>query len=123
MKTDISNREDILILMKAFYDQLLLDKKMAYLFNDVAKIDMEKHLPIIVDFWEMVLFQTSGYQKNVMKVHQLLNEKSPITKEHFDIWLRTFNEIIDEKFEGDHVIIAKQRALSIATMMQIKMIR
>lgn len=118
--TDITNRIDIDIILRSFYQKLLLDKRIAYIFTDVAKIDLEKHLPIIGDFWEMVLFQTGNYQKNVLRIHQDLNQQSPITKEHFQIWLYNFNLTIDELYQGDNATIAKQRAQSVATVMQIK---
>ena len=121
LKKDIENRADIEHLMKAFYSVLLSDASISYIFTDVAKMNMEAHLPIIVDFWEMVLFQKGGYQKNVMAIHQRLNEQSPFTREHFQIWLRYFNQTVDDLFDGDNARNAKQRALSVATMMQIKM--
>ncbi|GAC1584678.1 MAG: hypothetical protein NVS3B19_01080 [Ginsengibacter sp.] len=121
LKKDIENRADIKKLMQAFYGVLLNDASISYIFTDVAKMNMESHLPIIVDFWEMVLFQKGGYQKNVMAIHQRLNEQSPFTREHFQIWLRYFNQTVDELFDGDNARNAKQRALSVATMMQIKM--
>ena len=118
--TDINNRIDIDIILRSFYQKLLLDKRIAYIFTDVAKIDLEKHLPIIGDFWEMVLFHTGNYQKNVLRIHQDLNQQSPLTKEHFQIWLYNFNLTIDELYQGDNATIAKQRAQSVATVMQIK---
>ena len=121
LKKDIENRADIELLMEAFYGVLLSDASISYIFTDVAKMNMEKHLPVIVDFWEMVLFQKGGYQKNVMAIHQRLNEQSPFTREHFQTWLGYFNQTVDELFDGDNARNAKQRALSIATMMQIKM--
>lgn len=121
MKTDIKNRNDLVQLMTSFYDKVLANQRISYIFTDIAKINMNDHLPVIVDFWEMILFQKGAYQKNVMIIHQALNERSPFTKEHFTIWLACFNETIDALFEGHNALIAKQRALSIATMMQIKM--
>ncbi len=121
LKKDIANRADIVALMNAFYGDLLKDVSISYIFTDVAKMNMEQHLPIIVDFWEMVLFQKGGYQKNVMAIHQKLNDLSPFQKHHFETWLSCFNRTIDSLFEGVVAEQAKQRALSIATMMQIKM--
>ena len=40
MKRDIESREDLLQLMKLFYDKLLHDESISYLFTDVAKIDL-----------------------------------------------------------------------------------
>lgn len=120
MNRDIETREDLFILLQKFYDTLLKDKTIAYIFTDVAKIDMLKHLPIIVDFWEMVLFEAPVYKKNAIQPHLVLNEKSKFEKHHFDTWLNTFGKTVDELFDGKNAFAAKQKAKSIATIMQIK---
>ena len=103
MKHDIENREDLLKLVTSFYDKLLADPSISYLFTDVAKIDLDHHLPVLVDFWDMIL-----------------NSQSPLNAEHFKTWLRYFNATLDELFEGEITEQAKQRAQSIATVMQTK---
>lgn len=55
-----------------------------------------------------------------MQPHLVLNQKSPIENHHFDAWLRYFNETVDELFDGEKAFFAKERALSIATVMKIK---
>jgi hemoglobin len=120
MKKDIANREDLLLLVKSFYEKLLGDPSISYMFTDVAKLDLEAHLPILVDFWDMVLFQSDTYQKNALQLHMHLHKQSPLTAEHFNTWLNYFNNTIDELYEGRIALLAKQRAKSIATVMQIK---
>jgi hemoglobin len=46
----------------------------------------------------------------------------PLTKPHFKQWEKLFTETVDELFDGDNAILAKQRALSISTLMQVKII-
>ena len=120
MKKDIETREDIYRLVKSFYEKLLADPTISYFFTDVAKIDLEHHLHVLVDFWDMVLFQSNSYQKNAMQPHMVLNQKSPLQKQHFDTWLKYFKTTVDELFEGEKAFLAKERAISIATIMQIK---
>jgi hemoglobin len=122
-KKDIENREDLLLLMQEFYKKLLSDKSISYLFTDVAKINLEHHLPVLVDFWDSILFQTGTYQKNAMQPHLALHQKSPLTQHHFETWLRYFKTSVDELFTGDNAFIIKERATSIATVMQIKTIQ
>lgn len=119
-KKDIENRSDLLLLMQGFYKKLLSDPSISYLFTDIAKIDLEHHLPVLVDFWDSVLFQSDTYHKNAMQPHMVLHQKSSLTKEHFSTWLRYFKETVDELFTGDNSFIIKERATSIATVMQIK---
>lgn len=120
MKNDIRNRDDILKLVTSFYDKLLRDDSINYLFTEVAKIDLPHHLDVLVDFWDNILFQNDTYRKNAMQPHLSLHQKSPLNKQHFNTWLKYFNNTVDELFEGEKAFLAKERALSIATIMQIK---
>lgn len=120
-KRDIQQRADIEILMRAFYNTLLKDDAMAHIFNDVAQIDLEAHLPNIVSFWEGVVFNTGDYRNNVMQLHLNLNAKAPLRKERFETWLEVFYGSVDGLFEGSNAEKIKTRALSIATVMQVKM--
>lgn len=120
MKKDIANREDLLKLVSLFYEKLLADSSINYIFTDVARIDLPHHLDILVDFWDNILFQKDTYRKNAMRPHLILHRQSPLQKHHFETWLRYFNESVDDLFEGEKAFLAKERALSIATVMQIK---
>lgn len=121
MKKDIQGRGDLLFLMQEFYKKLLSDDAISYLFTDVAKIDLEKHLPVLVDFWDSILFGADSYRKNAIQPHLDLHSKSPLLPHHFDTWLRYFKRSVDENFEGDIAFLAKERATSIATVMKIKL--
>jgi hemoglobin len=120
MKTDISNRDDIQKLVLSFYDKVKQDEVIGYIFNDVAKVNWEKHLPVMYDFWENVLFGTGNYSGNPMATHTRLHEKTALSAEHFDRWKSIWTSTVEELFEGDIAELAKQRAVSIATVMHIK---
>jgi len=117
---DIENRNDIIVLIDEFYRKALEDSEIKHFFTEVVPLDLEKHLPKMYDFWESTLFHRGTYQGNPMKVHLDLHEKSPMTYEHFDRWLEMFNATTDELFAGANAEQIKSRALSIATMMKIK---
>jgi hemoglobin len=119
-KKDIESRGDIESLLRAFYEKLLIDPVIGHFFTEVVPLNLETHLPLIADFWESVLLSTTGYRKNVMEIHRQIHEKSPIKPEHFDRWVATFSETIDASFDGPLTTRAKQRAHSIATLMNIK---
>jgi hemoglobin len=55
-----------------------------------------------------------------MRVHIDLHQKEPLTQAHFERWLAHFNATVDEMFVGPKAHLAKERALSIATVMRIK---
>ena len=117
---EIENRDDLLHLVQHFYTKLLADASISYLFTDVARIHLQTHLPVLVDFWDMVLFQTDTYRKNALQIHIDLHHKSPLSANHFNTWLKHFNDSVDELFTGEKAFVIKQRALSIATVMQLK---
>ena len=119
--TDIQTREDLHLLMSEFYKKLLADDKISFIFTEVAKIDLKPHLLDLVDFWEQILFDTGSYRKNVLQIHLDINKKIKLSSAHFGIWLQYFNITIDENFKGQIAENMKTRALSIATVMKIKM--
>ena len=118
--SDIQNRADIDVLVRAFYDRLLHDDRISYLFEDVKGEHLEEHFVILCDFWDSVLFFTGQYKRNTMLKHLSLHDKHGLTTQHFQIWLGFFNETIDALFTGEKSKLAKERANSIAVIMQMK---
>ncbi len=119
--TDINTKKHIEYLMRAFYNKALQDPTIGVFFTEVAKIDLETHLPHICAFWEQTLFYKGSYKKNVLQIHSDLHHKAALQKIHFDKWLMLFNETVDENFVGINADKIKTRALSIATVMQVKL--
>lgn len=120
MKRDIETRTDIDLLMKEFYSRAIADDEIGYIFTDVARLDLEKHLPIIGDFWESLLLGGKNYQmhgRNPLQIHAELNEKSPLEPKHFRRWLEIFRSTVDEMFNGERADFAKSRAEAIANRM------
>jgi hemoglobin len=122
MKKDIENREDIELLVTHFYEKVKTDDTIGFIFNDIAKINWHKHLPVMFNFWENVLFYTGNYDGNPLQVHQHLHKAVPLTKKHFNRWNQLFIETVDELFSGAIANLSKQRALSISTVMQLKVL-
>jgi hemoglobin len=118
---DLESRDDIVMVLQAFYHKVLTDAVIGHFFTQVVPLDLQLHLPVISDFWESVLFQSKGYRKNVMEVHQHIHQLSVIRKEHLDHWVAVFTQTIDEHFAGGTASLMKQRAASIATLMDIRL--
>ncbi len=122
MKSDISSRKDIKLIITKFYDKLLVDEKMIPFFEDIVTNNtLEHHLDIISDFWNDILFDTNSYSNNVMKKHVDKNVFIAFKKEHFAIWTSYLFDTIDTHFDGVIAQSMKNRATSIATVMQLKM--
>lgn len=114
---DLENRADIDALMNLFYNSVFEDDVIGYLFTDVAKLDLDHHLPVIGDFWETVLFGTGDYARhgrNPLQVHLLLNDKEALRPQHFKRWLEIFTASVDSLFAGKRAEFIKQRAQGIA---------
>ena len=121
MEADISSRADIEKMVFQFYEAVKADKTIGFIFTDVVQMNWEKHIPVIVDFWETILLDNPVYTKNAMEVHYDLNKKIPLQKEHFNSWVHLFTTTVDDLFAGKIATLAKTRAKSIAAVMLFKM--
>jgi hemoglobin len=118
--TDISCRADIDSIMRLFYSKLLADKRINYLFTEVAQLNLEPHFEVLNDFWEAILFGTATYQNNALLKHIELSQKSQLSATHFKIWLQYLDEAIFKLFEGEKSNEMHNRARQIAKLMQFK---
>ncbi len=118
MKQDINNRADIKLLVDAFYNKVKTDKQIGYFFTEVVKINWEKHLPAMYNFWENILFFTGNYEGNPMNLHLHLSKITTIDRKHFNRWNKLFTSTVDELFEGEKATLLKNKAISIAGIIQ-----
>ena len=120
MKKDITSRKDIELLVDKFYDKVKSDEQIGFIFTEIAKVNWQRHLPVMYDFFENVLFYTGGYTGNPMELHKHVNRLFPLTESHFNQWNNLFNTTVDEFFKGSKAKLVKERAKSISIVMQIK---
>lgn len=118
---DIQTKEDLAFLMKEFYSKMLVDETIGYIFTEVAKLDLEKHLPMLTNFWNNALFHTGGYKKNVVQIHKDLNGLETLTPKHFKRWQELLGETIDENFKGETADKMKLRASQVGMTIQAKL--
>ena len=112
----IETRADLREMVEVFYVRLLGDERIASLFS---ALDLEAHLPILVDFWAMMLLSEDSYRANAFQKHVPL----AISSQHFEIWLGHFDATVDGLFVGDRADLAKLRAHGIAGIFQSKLSR
>lgn len=119
---DIETREDILFIMRTFYEKLLADESINFYFTKITDVDkhLEHHFEILSTFWEQSLFMKGGYSNNMFQIHRDLHEKHALKKEHYEAWLNHLHLSIDLNFKGKYAEQMKTSALSMATVMQIK---
>lgn len=114
---DITTRPQIDQLVTAFYTKATTDATIGHIFTDVAKLNLEAHLPVICDFWESVLLGNMVYRGNPMRKHLELARKTALQREHFDVWLGLWEETTRELFAGEKAELAIFRAKNIGQLM------
>jgi hemoglobin len=115
MKT-IQTKEDVVFLVDRFYEKVNTDDLLAPIFNDFAKVNWETHMPVMYAFWSSILLGEASYSGRPFPKHLPL----PIQKEHFNRWLELFHRTVDDNFEGELAIEAKNRASTIAQIFSHK---
>lgn len=110
MKTDITNHDDIILLVNTFYDRVRPDETIGHIFNSIIGDDWSHHLPIMYRFWESVLLNVPGYNGNVIKKHVDIDKRIILQKEHYERWLALWTETVDDLFAGENATQAKNRA-------------
>lgn len=114
MTRDLRDRPDVEDLVGEFYRRAFADPLIGTIFTDIAKMDLDHHLPIMCDFWETVLFRTGRYRRNALQVHLALNGRFPLRQKHFDRWLALWTATVDDLFAGEKAELAKLQATRIA---------
>ena len=118
---DLETRDDIDALLRHFYTHAMADPLIGYLFTDVARLDLEHHLPRIGTFWEQVLLQRPVYVGNPIAVHLPLHAAATLRAEHFQRWFLLWAASVDALHAGPMAEQAKQRAAVIAESMQYRL--
>ncbi|MFN8165928.1 MAG: group III truncated hemoglobin [Bacteroidia bacterium] len=123
MKRDIAERSDIELLVNSFYEKVLADESLKPFFAEAVKRDWQHHLNIMYDFWDNAIFFSGKYMGNPIMVHDKIHAHLPFQHQHFERWVRLFLSTVDHLFSGSNAELAKQRAMSIATVMQVKIFK
>ncbi|MCO5260470.1 MAG: group III truncated hemoglobin [Crocinitomicaceae bacterium] len=118
MKRDLKKRKDIEKVVVNFYSKVNNDEQLSVFFNEVIRIDWNKHIPHMCDFWENVLFFSGNYEGNPLESHRNIHIIHKTQDFHFYKWTSLFEETIDEYFIGANANKMKTHARSIAEHMQ-----
>ena len=123
-KNDIKTREDISILIHAFYTEVREDDLLGPIFNSMIK-DWDTHLSLLVDFWETNLFFIKKYAGNPLEAHVRADKfhDHKINELHFGTWLNLWFKNIDALYVGDNAQLAKNRARNMSTFMNMEIFK
>ena len=117
MKKDITTRKDIEQLVDSFYKKVRMNEKIGPIFNKVAKVDWDSHLPKMYSFWASILFGERSFSGNPMQKHIQLSSQTQMGEAEFSEWLFLFHQTVDELFTGQKAEEAKSRSSNIARVM------
>jgi hemoglobin len=120
MKKDIEDKNDIVLLVNSFYNAVQENEILGFIFNDVAKINWDEHLPRMYAFWTSMLLNEHLFSGNPMEKHITLSKITSMTEIQFNEWLLLFTTTVDKLFKGEIANEAKFRAENIARLMLLK---
>lgn len=113
---DILTIEDCKSLVDQFYGKVREDALIGPIFNERIQDRWPEHLEKMYRFWQTILLEEHTYFGSPFPPHANL----PVEWEHFERWLKLFNETIDELFTGKTAEEARWRANKMAEMFNIK---
>lgn len=114
MTADIATRADVERLVRAFYERAMTDEVIGWIFTDVARLDLDAHLPVIASFWETVLLGAQSYKGGAFAPHAALHARAGLRGGHFRRWLALWHETVDAHFAGPNAELAKAHADRVA---------
>jgi hemoglobin len=115
---DISNLEDIRLLVDEFYGKVRADSLLGPIFEEKIGDRWDKHLDIMYRFWQTILLgQGQTYFGNPFMKHAGL----PIFAGHFEQWLALWKETLEGHFSGPIAEEAYERAVKMAYVFQVKL--
>ena len=113
---DISNIEDIKLLVNTFYKKVQNDDLIGPVFNEKMMGRWPEHLEKMYRFWQTLLLEEHTYSGSPFPPHKHL----PVNQSHFDRWMEIFTQTVDSLFVGKLAEEAKIRAANMAYMFNYK---
>ena len=113
---NISNIEDIQLMVNSFYEKVRRNDLLGDIFNSIIQDNWDTHLEKMYRFWQTVLLSEHTYYGSPFAPHA----KMPIEQKHFERWKALFVDTVDEHFIGKKADEAKWRAEKMAEMFLMK---
>ena len=107
---DLDTPEEVAEMVRRFYQGVAQDDLLGPMFNDVAQVDWNEHLPKLAAFWSRALLGISGYSGNPFAAHARVHDQVPFTAAHFERWPDLFSDTLESGWVGPNV----DRALALA---------
>lgn len=111
-------RDQIKSLITNFYSKVSKDDLLDKVFNDVAQVSWEHHIPLLCTFWNSIMLGTHEYHGNALEKHLEISKKTLITNAHFDRWLTLFRETAEIELSTEDAKEIIERASMIASALK-----
>lgn len=85
-------KEHIECLVTHFYHKVQNDELLGPIFNNVAKVNWDEHIPLLCKFWNNIMLKSNEYHGNAYQKHVAIKAHISIHEEHFNRWLNLFKE-------------------------------
>lgn len=118
MTRDLDTTKAIDAMVESFYARVLVDPLLRPIFVDVARIDLDVHLPRIKAYWGKLLLGQRDYRRNMIARHQAIHTHSALQSRHFERWLELFRDTLEAGFDGPFARRAIRLAAIIAANLQ-----
>jgi hemoglobin len=113
VRPDLDSRAHIHDLVVDFYREVVFDELLEPIFGEVAEVDWERHIPLLIDYWCRVLLHQPGYDGSILDAHAHLHSLEPLRPELFDRWYRLWATSVDSRWSGPIAETAKHHAARI----------
>ncbi len=110
------NEENIEILVRTFYPEVLKDALLAPYFiaklgEDIHSDEWEEHLVLLTEFWKFVSLGYDNYIGNPLQPHFHIAD---LNAEAFARWLSVFHQTVDRLYTPSVGEYFKQKSTNIA---------
>lgn len=110
------NEENIEILVRSFYSQVLQDTLLAPFFieklgDNLQNEKWEEHLQLLTEFWKFVALGYEEYTGNPLQPHLHIQG---LSREAFSQWLKLFHQTVDQTYVPSAGKYFKQKSTDIA---------
>lgn len=117
-KHDIQTPADVKILVATFYEKVRADDLLGPVFDlRIPEDQWPKHLDVLYNFWEAVIFGEIAFNGNPFPKHIGLG----IQQKHFDRWIHLFHATIDDHFQGVKADEVKEKSLKMRILFEHKL--
>lgn len=122
---DLTEREDIFLLVNSFYTLVRKDAILGPVFNTlIREEDWPMHLERMADFWECNLLFRPTFKGNPIQTHRFVdaNYNYHTNQAHYDQWVKLWCQTVDEHFVGEKSALAKIRAKKMGSLLFTKVV-